>query len=341
MVWRQSWIPILRLSVRGCYAVIQRLAYGLLLVCLGVALVAQAHAYTQLSALMRASISEGFLPPHRTPRAFSVGLPTPASRMVQGIRVRLPQDTVMVPNWSGWITALPRGDMVQSVSATFRIPRGLRPALSHASALGFWVGTGGAETPAILLQSGLFSYIYGGRTVPSQAVLEDCSSNAACLAHLRTEPLDPVRPGDAVTVQLRFVPWAGAASWFGFWMDTRVAVVRRHHVVQAWSGRMYLPPWATDQTSVEAVVEAMGNPRTGVLNALPNGDWHVPVRWSVRLQHPWPNSTWARTHLLHAVATGWYPRSGDVTHLRTTTLQVSSAGERGRGVISYDDGGNR
>ncbi len=321
---------------------LKRLAYGLMFVILTVGLALEVHEYHQWSLATTQLIRQGLLPPRRTPRAFPVHIHihTSASRTIQGVSVRLPADTVLAPNWSGWVTGIPRGGAVRSIAASFRIPNGLHPSPNHNSALAFWVGTGGLGTPAILLQSGLSSYIdlQSGGAVPSQGFLEDCSSNVACLAHLSTAPFTPIQAGDTVTVRLHFTPWGGPMSWFGFWMDTRIIIARRHHVVQSWTGRMYLPPWAADPTSVETIVEAMGNPTTNV-TALPNGDWRVPVTWQVRLQHPWPSRTWPHAHLVHIVATGWYPRKGVVTHVTTQSLQFSSDGETGRGVVSYNDGG--
>jgi hypothetical protein len=256
-----------------------------------------------------------------------------------GYRIPLPKDTSLDANWSGWVTAIPPGDQVESVSGSFRIPPGLKPSTHHRSALAFWVGTGGAHRPAFLLQSYLELAVDGqyGGLFPANGVLNDCSSNAACLAALTTPPFVQVTPGSLFTVHLTFVPLAGQRSWLGFWMNTRLVVKTRGRVVDRAVGRLYLPPWAADQNSVEAVVESMGDRHTGIVTALPNGHWHATVVWHVQLSRPWPSRTWPATHLFHTVASGWYPRRNYVTHLHTLSLQVLPSGETGRGVVSYND----
>lgn len=258
----------------------------------------------------------------------------PTSKRVDGAKVLLPAHTFVEPNWSGWLTAVPPGGGVRSAPASFEIPKGFHPALNHASDLAFWVGTGGFGTPAILLRSGLAVYANQATVLlPSGGFLEDCSSNVACFSHLRTDRPATVQAGDVVTVRLHVLHWLGARSWFGFWMNTEILIEHQHHVIRLWRGRMYLPPWAVKQATVEAIVEAMGNP-TGIVTALPRGQWQVPVWWQVQLYRAWP-----KAHSVHMVATGWYPRKGLVTHVTTTVLHFSTYGETGHGVVSYRDGG--
>jgi len=56
---------------------------------------------------------------------------------------------------------------------------------------------------------------------PGNGVLNDCFSDAACLAALTTPPFVQIAPGSLFTVRMTFVPLAGQRSWLGFWMNTR------------------------------------------------------------------------------------------------------------------------
>lgn len=318
----------------------KRLVYACLALIMAMGLGLEVHMHQYLSADVQTLIRQGSLPPYGRIPAPPAHLHTKSSVTLNGYLIPLPKDTGLDANWSGWITEIPPGDQVASVSGSFRIPHGLKPAVRHFSQLALWLGTGGSfRAPYVLLQSTLNLYVNEqvAGLIPVQANLEDCSSNAACLAHLRTSLLPPVSPGAVATIHIQFVPVVGQASWLGFWMNTRLIVRQGGHVADSASGRMYLPPWAADQNSVETIVEARGNPVTGSVTALPNGHWHVGIDWHVTLRRPWPTTAWPAAHLVHVVATGWYPRKNYITHLKTISLHFSATGETGRGIVSYND----
>jgi hypothetical protein len=272
----------------------------------------------RLDAAVASLVAHYSLPP-RPP------YPPQGPYLVNAMRLEVPVANSL---WSGWVQAIPAGNWVMRLTATFTVPRGFQIPASGVPQLALWAGV--FEDLYPLLQSGIFLNVdnpVAAGQWPAIPFLENYIGGSGPLQNevLHAPPL-VVQGGDRVRVTVTYPPVVGWPALAGFWMTSQITVRQGPHVVGQAAGRLYVPPWV-HPNFFAVIVEVPG----GGARVLPAGSWAVPTRWQVVLAHPWPRDQWARRHQVTMI-----DDSADTpTQVTAPVLRVHGATERGSGVVRY------